>query len=696
MKWLKKNQIVLLVALSAAVVFLLCGGYLYYSFVLTGAIGSASLSAFGMSLQNMFETLLYNPALTISDLADAESGFADAISGNALYLVITVICGLSMVIVPAVEFFLVFGILRNVWRFSSGFGNSKATHVLIVGYGEHARQLLKQAESAYDGGRLKLYLWTEELLPEEEQKELFKAHVNVAMNEFPLNGEEENRELFNTYLRHHRIRYVILCDVSDVRNIQYYMSLSACDVCRERTVSFFVLNDLYENRLFLERLFDGRVAKHKEVCKAQREADGSGKQPDGNSHMDLRIFNFPMIQAELLYEEMPPDESARAEDKGIHMLLLGGGQVGEYMILHAMNQCVITAENPIVIEVADRDPQSIVDRLSGRFNGGYITKSRPDRDGMTEFTIPDTYTDGEFRIRVHRADVCDEARMEEIVLESVQAYGPLTYACVCVPGQNDNLACAMLLSRILSRPAARLAADGIPLALRLSDTNEMREYLAEQPAWSRVTLMGTGEERVSVRDIIDIGQEHKIREFHHVYDLITEHALGYGSDEKPGEEFEAYLDRRWNAQEYYRRQGNRALYFHLGVKRRLLGVSELPAAERDDGERTIRAHWQEMYHNLIGEGGRTDAELSERLEQDGQLSELREFARAEHRRFTLFYASEGWGNDAALHDPEHRRKDAAAKLQNCLYNWEILSASAGTKAMLVYDLLSVDSLTGAD
>lgn len=646
-----KKILVVLLVLAFAAIF--AGGWIYYSFGNKYTTGIC----LALTLQNCMQSLLLSPILQIKDIV-GDHDFWQQVSD--LQMILLRFYNFAMIIAPLIDVLFIFSILDGILHIFVGvFLGKKRT--LIVGYNDDVKRLIKTGSN-----ESKIYLWTEDSLSTEEERDLYFQKVVVKTNDFSLGDSpvnyENQRSRFNRFLKKKKITNVILLDKSDTRNMQYYMALSSCEYCKTNTVHFYVHSSEFEYRNALQDYFDYRLdADFKET-----DSNGKRKVPEGiNTRMDLRIFNFAQIQAEVLFEKMPLHVNRTETDQDIHLLIVGGGVVGEALLLHAMNQGVLSPGNEILIEVLDKNISGLESRLDHRFNLNYVTKSENIGYGRKcyEYTIGQDKADGILKIRLFETDIYDNTF--EHIISTLQAEKEFTYAIVAIPDLDSNLYCALHFDKVLSHDKS------IPIAFRMGYLEQMKAYFTHFDYCSDVYLMGDYKEYIGLDQIMNSQEEEKIRQYHLTYENVSDSRIwGGGSPALKNDD----KDIKWNKQDYYRRQSNRALYYHRIVKEKFFNISP--------GE--MNAFWE---CNRNGDGNETDMAWSgyliEACDGKNRYPELLNCAITEHRRFTYYYASEGWGYSAEAKKPDKRVHD-------CLCPWDDLKKNKPN--MPIYDLISTPIL----
>ena len=645
-----------------ASVIILWGGCLYYSKTIED---SNWLTVFCASLQNLAETLLFNPVLTLEDYYSA---FPE-------HSIMTIAFEITVALTPLIDLIIVFSIFNFFINVRIWVTAPLKTKVLVVGNNPEIDRILE--ETVKDK---RIYRWTEELISEERKKDYLERCIRVKENDFSLGDSRGEYPLqvkkFNSFLRKKKIKQVVLLDEKDAHNIQYYMALSSCDICKEKTIKFFVLINDFEMKNFLQNYFDNTLVKE--------FGNGRSSVKKGvNTHMDLNIFNLQQLNAEETAHRFPITGNPE-KNNDVHILIIGGGQAGEEMIVHSINQSVLSSTNEIIIDVLDRDIAPLSERLKKRFNQKYFTYSENNNE-QTVFSIPENRADGELKIRITKCDVYDDVFIETVnKLQNAGNGGRYTYISLCLQSPNNNLHIMNSLRN------SEITAYKLPVAIRMSYTEEMEEYLKSFEFCSDVLLVGENDEYIGIDEIVNEKREDEMRRFHKRYDELADTSVWGGAKDYD-------IDTLWNYNPYYKRESNRALYFHKPVKNVLFNNEEFKAEARKfwDSAKSDKDS-VEIPEWITGKNSEytanPDLQLSLLLiqkEDNGKYKypQLLEFAKTEHRRFTYFFASQGWGYTDS---PD---KDEDKKLHNCLTTWDGLTKERPEDdsriSKLIYDLIAV-------
>lgn len=562
---IKNNRgTILVIVIILAVVFIVGGGWIYY----TSLYAAEPQKCMAMSLQNLVETLLFNPIVTIEKMT-AEKGFFGNLS--AVKRVWIVFFSAAVIIVPALELFTVYHIFNRFLHIVLSNPLATKRHLLIVGYNSQVLNLLKNSKNDF-----KVYLWTDKSLKNEQKIELAELKVYANTNETPLGMKGHSEELikrFNKYLESKYIEDVLIMQESDTENIEYYMVLSSCDICRVRNIHFHVKINHFASKLTLQEYFDQQL-KHEKDKKSV-----VGYKP---LKMDLRIFNPAMIQAEEVFHILPLFRGTKEKNKyDVHLMIAGDDSVACEMLLTAMNQAVITDTNNIFIDVYGKNIDYVRKILNERFNHSYV------RCTSDSYFISSDRADGNLMIQLIPADLSTEKAIDEV--KNNNQANPYTYIVCCLKNPDENLQFFRQLRSVFTFA---------PIVLRVPYTRQLKAHLNKQLGntsaskkskddksllpwdyYNSVYLMGTDIEYLKLSNIIDIKEETKIREFNYRYLDI----MGKTSEDR---------NEDWNGSLYYKRQSNRFLYNHL------LNKLFMAVKASADFEKDVNDYWKDEVEGI--------------------------------------------------------------------------------------------------
>lgn len=604
----------------------------FLALVIFGFLIDGKFSFFAV-LQNAAETLLMNPVFDLNELSCKNAA-------NIIFMIFSAfvpVCGLVLIatfIKPLIKWF--YEKLNN--------------KLLIIGDNPEIDSVLA------DKGKYKRIIWlTDQVVDDEKDNDYLLKGIAIKNTDwFKSEGSKayssgetfSDSKKINKYLK--KFDDVILIDKSDIHNIQNYITLSSLPCCKERTIHFHVLINSLELKYNLMDYFDSHLS----------DAD--------SAHTDLHIFNLQQITAETALEKLPlhtitnngnenkeiSGNEEKGEENAVHLLIVGLGQSGESLLCHAMNQGVITADNNLLIDVVDMNINEVKERLTRRF--GEKNNCLGYNSTENSFYVKEGHSDGRLTIHLTECDVCKEFAD---VAKCLSKYDPFTYIALCIPDANVNLH--------IVNELRKASIKNIPLAVRMSDSKDMKKFVANASGTDikNVLLIGEHHDIVRIPEIINNEKERLIRDYHYRYIKNLEKA---DSRDKVGS-----ADSEWSKLKYFQRQANRSLYYHKPVKK--LMFSEAEEAEF----RCFEAATKEFF-----DADNLSKELTNKNNKEYVYPKLVAFAKTEHRRWNYSYISEGWKYSISKNEKE--------KEHNCILDWESLCKSL--PGVTIYDLLTLPTL----
>lgn len=235
-----------------------------------------------------------------------------------------------------------------------------------------------------------------------------------------------------------------------------------------------------------------------------------------------------------------------------------------------------------------------------------------------------------------------------------------------------SLHCMSEVERYLKFCPAEDYGKSVSLAIRLETDRAMADYLNQNKrTYKNVFAIEESCITISLQDLIDDNLDSSAKAFNHIYSKIEL------DGDAPNE-----LDEKeaWRQLALVRRDSNRALALHDGVKETLLNTFW-----GDDHSRLSRYFGPEgsiiKLENKTWCVNSSDDVFIQKLAavDDGEV--LTELAKLEHRRWCYYMASRGWKCTA---DPTMKKNDAT-KENPCLRTWHALVKNQAY--MCKYDLM---------
>lgn len=158
---------------------------------------------------------------------------------------------------------------------------------------------------------------------------------------------------------------------------------------------------------------------------------------------NLSAFSVPMLRCQKTLETVPifDDEDYKKDNKDVHLLIVGFGRFGSRFLRRAINQCVVDAENKIVVDLVDMNNKDSLWYFKNINQAYYhekdIEKDVEKEDDLIGWIEPDSdIADGTLRIRFLKMDIRDSSFITK--LKNIDNYD---YIAICLDSANISLEC---------------------------------------------------------------------------------------------------------------------------------------------------------------------------------------------------------------------------------------------------------------
>ena len=597
MKWKKYGPILWTLAIVSFVVASL-EGFFYYA-----QYSQYPLFRLLMTLENSFKAFVFAPVIGISNVLAGLEGVSPfrRVVGYAYGLVVFIapLCTASALLIWAEQ---------AVRRVVSGWQSWKKSPVLVFGYNENVRALLR-GEHSEGAGQYQIHLITAAPLGDGESLWLLR-HGAIPHQADVLAIPENRRQKLFKQLPMKRVRRVLLMEDSPTRSFSIYQMLAGNNSPLHKDAQCYCMCEDEAAHCIME-----------EACDQRLESDAAGKTPE------LSLFSLAEMKADSIFSDLGDNGAAmplhtvnlnRAPDcpdrLDVHLLIAGFGAVGQQVLLQALNLGVLSSRNRLWIDVVDLDMDNKRELFINRFHSSVDASPREDELLLTAPTA-----DGELRIRFHQTDVLGRGFAR--LLAQLDREMPLTYAAVCMGEADTGMHCIVELKKL----------DGsFPIALRMENDLLAANYLKENNGtYKEVFPIAISDHVLRISNICHAAREAKARQFHAIYESIRLLPPDAAADGQPQDQ------QPWQALKMYKRRANLLLFRHQAVKRAMGGLA--PEA------------W-EQYFGPSGSILRRGRDGSYRCRYQGKAmadainaaDEVRELAMTEHRRWCYVMAMQGW------------------------------------------------------
>ena len=546
----------------------------------------------------------------------------------------------------------------------------EASRIVVFGYNDTAKKFLKSA----DGKKWRIHVVCSAEPSPEERYRLIRKKIRLHFFDLTkAQGNEPDKLLKDLEISD--AKYILLLDDSPVRNFSILQKLGTAGAgLLVPGVKVFCRCEDEGIRRLIESYYDTKSA-------------GKKHRP-----FDLEIIDIPQMQIRSMFkdvslhtywESLPEKEPVPPKDWRVHLLILGFGGVGQQVLLQALNLCAVHADNPVYIDVVDRNVEERRDLFLNRFGVGAFV---PVPDGESDYRFNPDWADGSCALRFRKLDVRGGKFREELKDLTKGDAGGFTYAVCAIDHPDTAIQCTLDLCRYLR---IREWAQGrrVPVILRMDSDQLLSAYLKDGSAGSLldgVIPMNTPEAILTLENLFDETRDAAAKQCNQYYDgMYTALADKTVISAKLADE--ETVEKSWNDLTLFRKNANRASAMHNELMKAVVTASlgsgagaVLDAALGPEGSliRLREGAWQ---FDL------SDEQFIAAVDppRDAGTRFAREMLMAEHRRWCYETACESWT------PPEKNEKGAVKndmfRTNPCLVSWEKLKELQ--PATVKYDLM---------
>ena len=524
-------------------------------------------------------------------------------------------------------------------------GSSEAAPIVIFGYNDTVRNLLKSAD-----GRQRIHVVCEKDPSTEERYRLIRKKVRLHAFDLTKAEEKEVDKLLKE-LEIDRASNVLLFEDSSIRNFSILQTLGSGKGGLSRQSKVFCRCEDEGIGRLIENYYDRACSR------------------EGGRRFDFEIIDLPRLQVRSMYRDIPlhscwmkaPQDVRRdPENWRVHLLILGFGKVGQQTLLQAMNLGVTHSENPIVIDVIDQDVEKNRDLFFNHFSARAFSQSKSD---PRVYDMDPGWADGRLQLRFHKMDVRYGAFRELLPELTEGEAGPFTYVVSAIDQPDTGIHCVTELWRFL-RASDREHGRNVPILIRMDSDLRLQRYLkggAEQSIMEGVHVIRPPEEILTFADLFESGTDSSAKQCNAYYAKMTFDAKG-----RKGPETDKEVQDSWNDLTLFRRNANRAAAYHNAVLRDvldcMLGDGKASAMQPlfEGADPLIR------YENGVWRFTKTDDAFIETVILPEQAF-AREMLRTEHRRWCYYTASIGW--EPPEENGRNAEKSDDLRINPCIASW---------------------------
>lgn len=624
------SNIILVLALLSFLIACL-EGYFYY----TAEYGEYSFAWILMTLQNGLRAFLFSPTLSV---ADAFEKMAE-LSPDHFQVITAYAYGVAVFLAPACSAgFVALSFELFFRKYLLSRFSSTEENILIFGYNGSVQSLLQ--ESAASKAR-SVYIVTDRPVASAEESRLIKSRVYVWVTDL-LHADEKELDAFYRKIRKKKIRSAFFFEEKSAVNFSLYLRFAEkgkgqltpgfpCYCSCDQDAVAQLYEDYYNKNRKMEKTIPAPV-----------------------------LFSISQLRASLLLRTEDIVRQYGQEKAAVHLLVNGLGRVGRQTVLQAMNLCVLTGDNPILIDVVDYHMEKKQDLFLKNF--------APDYAEVTEntFSITGDKCDGSLKIRFHEMDVRGSRYLQ--LLERLQQDGPFTYSVICLSDADSSLQTMVDLEK-LTRFSTQ---EQFPIVINLESDQQTIEYLnTREKNLEHVHVVGN-------RDVLTFERIHALirepasKKYHETYQKIsflTQDAWR----ELPQTAWEEKAEISWENASYYKRISSRFISQHDPVKAaclsRLLGPEYKLQLQRYFGAHGSLLRKEDSFFVFPQD----EAHFIRQIKENPFIWEM---CKMEHRRWCYAMVINGWGytdgprNEAQKKTPFLITMEAlyAAYPEYCIYD----------------------------
>lgn len=591
------SNIILVLALFSFLIACL-EGYFYY----TAEYGEYRFAWALMTLQNGLRAFLFSPTLSV---ADAFKKMA-TISPGPFEVFIAYAYGVAVFLAPVCSAGIVVLSFELFFRkhLLSLFTTTKES-ILIFGYNSNVQSLLQES---IDFRSRNVYIVTDKTLSSSEEFQLIKSQIYIwTMN--PLIANEKDMAAFYRRIKKKKIHSAFFLEDRFAVNFSQYLHFAEngkgmlpadfkcyCS-CDQETIA-----QLYED--FYNR---------------NRRAEKNIPAPV--------LFSISQIRASLLLKTEDFVQLYQQNKTAVHLLINGFGAIGQQTALQAINLCVLTGDNPILIDIVDYDMKKKQDLFLKYFSSEYVT--------ITEdsLSVENDRCDGSLKIRFHNMDVRGSHYLQ--LLEKLQKESPFSYSVICLSDADSSLQAMVDLEKLVRSSDF----EQFPIAINLESDRQTIDYLNVREKNLKYIHFVGNKDVLTIERIHELINEPVAKKYHETYQKIsfmTQDAWKEMSETA----WEEKAEISWENASYYKRISSRLISLHDPVKAACL--SHLLGSQF---KQTLQQYFGSHGSLLQKEGNffifpQDEARFIEQIKENPFIWEM---CKMEHRRWCYGMMINGWG-----------------------------------------------------
>jgi hypothetical protein len=614
MKVKTKIQINKLLLILACLSFLIATaeGFLYYSsyenlffrvlLVLQNSIKAFSFRA-SIDIGSVFSNIQQKPDL--------------------IHVVVGYTYAAAVFIAPFCTFATVYYVLERVLTFVLRLPGWKDDRedVVIFGYHEDVSTLLEdqwkksqksgEKRRSSSGYKQRIHVVSAKELSREDRYHLQKMGILVHEINFMQASAPELHTLFE-HVGLKKAQRVLLFEESSIDNFSLLQMLLTVDekhgALIQSSAKVFCRCENESVRQMIESYYDHCLSENDSPARS----------------LDLEIISLPELQVRAMYEnyslhtrflesDLPP------KDWGVHLLIIGFGQLGQQALLQALNLGVAHSENSIRVDVVDYNIAETVGIFSNQFSEDTFTMEE------NHFFIPKERMDGRLDINFYQMNV--QYKSFQALLKKISSGDPFTYVVIALENLEVSMHCLSELMRNFQENKAHYPIH-IPVMVRMDSNQRLASFIEENEENYPGAHMIQGRlQALTLQNILAEQLDDEAKSVHDKYMMLSNQDIS------------------WKDLQLFGRNSSRASSCHHAVDQAVL-----KSAERSG----------EPFFDLLQI---TPEYQREDLIRDNMYDPfVLEMMKLEHRRWCYYMASIGWRHT----DSE---KNFQRKENPCLSTW---------------------------
>ena len=342
-----------------------------------------------------------------------------------------------------------YAVKEKLVDFNIGFGKRR---LLIVGYNENVEKLLKNSlaknkENKKFKRKTKILVLHRNEIADRQKFSFQISGISFLKYEKLDYNNEAERKMILKWMKPKKIRHIILFEEKGMDNVSNYC---------------FFLKSFEQSDCsgFVKGL---KIDCNYDMPQVENLIWDCNDKKATNFKYKMSTFSLPMLRAQSVLDEMQIYDNLIKENKDIHLMIVGFGKMGMGLFKRALNECVISENNNIVIDIFEKDIDKIKHYLDG-INEDYYGEENT-------IYVGTDIAEGTLKIRFHNMDVNDKQFVER--MESISQGNPFTYIAICVDRPEVSVTNMLCIERYLQQKNLK-----VPVLVRM-DVGQQLSTLEE-------------------------------------------------------------------------------------------------------------------------------------------------------------------------------------------------------------------------